>query len=310
MPDKSMFQKIDHIGVVVKSLEDAVKYYESLGISPFKPLKISGSRLRMVYGKSVPINSIQLKTRNCKLGSVCLELLEPAVGESLWKEYLRSKGEGINHIAFAVDDIDAVEKKLIKEKFPLPYSSRFIDGGGDAYMATDKIGGVIFTPVQWPALPDEKAPVKRTPLAKLGHVGLVVKDVDKTVAYYESLGLGPFEAPMYWVSNKWVDGKPVAPDSIVNKERILKIGDILIQIIQPVKGDALWSKFLKTRGEGVNHLAFHVKDIDKQEEWMVKKTGLSIPFKSRFPQGGGSTYFDATRVGGTYIEFIEWVDPK
>ena len=150
MPDKSVFSKIDHIGVVVRDVDKAVEYYESLGIGPFEPLKITGSKMKKVMGKPIDINSFQLKTRAAKMGAVTLELLEPAVGESLWKEFLETHGEGINHIALNVDDINEVEAKLVEEGFTMLFSSRFNEGGGDCYMDTGEIGGVIFTPVQWP----------------------------------------------------------------------------------------------------------------------------------------------------------------
>ena len=38
MPDKSLFSKVDHIGVVVRDIDKAVEYYESLGIGPFEPV--------------------------------------------------------------------------------------------------------------------------------------------------------------------------------------------------------------------------------------------------------------------------------
>jgi len=311
MADKSIFLKIDHIGVVVRDLDRAVEHYESLGIGPFKPLPLTGSRVKKVMGKPIDVNSIQLKSRNAALGSVDFELLEPAVGESLWKEYLETHGEGINHIAFGVDDIESVEAKLVDEGFTMLYSSRFNEGGGDCYMDTDEIGGVIFTPVEWPAESKAGSAVTgESPLAKLGHIGMVVRDVDKTVEYYESLGLGPFEPPMQWVSNKkWVMGKPVPPDSIVNKERILRIGDSMVQIIEPVKGGelSLWQNHLDTKGEGVNHIAFHVKDIDKQQAMMEAK-GLEVLFASRFTQGGGCAYIDTGKVGGVLVELIEWID--
>ena len=79
MPDKSLFSKVDHIGVVVRDIDKAVEYYESLGIGPFEPLKITGSKVKMVMGKPIDIDSIQLKTRAAKIGTTILELLEPFV---------------------------------------------------------------------------------------------------------------------------------------------------------------------------------------------------------------------------------------
>lgn len=47
-----------------------------------------------MLGKSVDLNSIKLKIKIAKLGSAELELIQPVEGESLWKEFLETKGEG------------------------------------------------------------------------------------------------------------------------------------------------------------------------------------------------------------------------
>ena len=149
---------------------------------------------------------------------------------------------------------------------------------------------------------------EKSPFSQVGHIGMVVRDVDKAVEYYESLGIGPFELPMQWVSTeKWVMGKPVPPDSIVNKERIIRIGPVMLQLIQPVKGESLWKEFLETKGEGINHLGFHVEDIDREQAKMEQR-GFTVLFASRFSQGGGCAYFDTGTIGGVLTEFIQWVD--
>lgn len=157
MPKKSLFSKVDHIGVIVRDVDKAAKYYESLGIGPFKslpPLDSGGlvaAREMTVLGKPVDPDSIKLKTRIAKIGPVNLEVTQPDSEGSLWMKFLETKGEGINHVAFCVDDIEKAEAELIKKGFKLLFSTRFKGGGGDAYFDTGKIGGVLLTPVQWPA---------------------------------------------------------------------------------------------------------------------------------------------------------------
>ena len=149
MTEYSPFSKVEHIGVVVRDMDKAVEYYESLGIGPFKPLRHKLLSQQMMLGKPVEPDSFALKTRQARLGSIKVELLEPEKGESLWKEFLDTNGEGIMHLAFLVDDIDREEAKLVEKGLTVLYHVRFQTGGGSAYFDTREFGGVIIELVQW-----------------------------------------------------------------------------------------------------------------------------------------------------------------
>ena len=86
-----MIQKIDHLGIAVRSLAETVKYYEqALG-------------LKCEHIEEVP--SQKVKTAFFDVGGVHIELLEPTAPDSTIAGFLEKKGEGIHHIAFATDDI-------------------------------------------------------------------------------------------------------------------------------------------------------------------------------------------------------------
>ena len=84
--------KIDHIGIAVKSLTDAVKVYEnSLGlkVAGYETVEDQGVKLAMI-----------------PLGDSRLELLEPLHAQSPVEKFMAKRGEGIHHIAVAVDNIE------------------------------------------------------------------------------------------------------------------------------------------------------------------------------------------------------------
>jgi len=84
--------KIDHIGVAVKSLSDAIKVYEDalgLTVSGFDQVDDQGVRVAML-----------------NIGESRIELLEPTGPESPVEKFMTKRGEGIHHIAIAVDDIE------------------------------------------------------------------------------------------------------------------------------------------------------------------------------------------------------------
>ena len=86
-----MIEKIEHIGIAVKNLEEANKIYEQLLGTP--PYKIE------------TVNSEEVKTSFFKTGESKVELLQATKDESAIGKFIAKKGEGIHHIAFAVNDI-------------------------------------------------------------------------------------------------------------------------------------------------------------------------------------------------------------
>ena len=140
--------RFDHAGIVVRDINKAVEYFEALGIGPFETSKGTSIIERMVHGK--PASDVKNVTRIAKLGPVSFELLQTISGASIQKEFLDSKGEGINHLDFYVDDIEEETAKLVAKGFKIVQSGKFVGGGGMAYFDTDKLGGVQIGLVQRP----------------------------------------------------------------------------------------------------------------------------------------------------------------
>jgi methylmalonyl-CoA epimerase len=96
-----MFKKVDHIGIAVQSIEEALELFrDTLGLELEGIEEVAGQKVRIAF---LPV------------GETHIELLEPASPDSNLAKFLESKGEGIHHIAFNVEDIDAALAAL-KEK--------------------------------------------------------------------------------------------------------------------------------------------------------------------------------------------------
>lgn len=86
-----MINKIDHLGIAVKSIDETAKYYETtLG-------------LKCLGREEVP--SQKVKTAFFMVGETCIELLEPMSPDSPVAKFLETKGEGVHHVAFGTSDI-------------------------------------------------------------------------------------------------------------------------------------------------------------------------------------------------------------
>lgn len=139
MVAKSPFSMLTHVGVVVRDMDKAIEYLSSLGIGRFEPHTPRALTERLFRGNST---DMRLKISTAKIGQVGLELIQPVEGESAAKEFLDRKGEGIQHIGFAVDDLDKEVARLAKQGVKVLMSGRWA-GGGFAYLETDAVGGII-----------------------------------------------------------------------------------------------------------------------------------------------------------------------
>jgi methylmalonyl-CoA/ethylmalonyl-CoA epimerase len=128
---------------------------------------------------------------------------------------------------------------------------------------------------------------------KFHHIGSVVRDVDEAVEYYQSLGIVDTATDHIIMEGK--KAKLVG--------RIIYIGSLVIELWQPIRGETVQQEFLNSRGEGVNHIAFYVDDLDKERDKLVEK-GIPVVFSVR-DQNGYMAYFDARKVGNILIELIQ-----
>lgn len=100
-----MVNKIEHIGIAVKNMNDANVLFEKLlGVPSYK---------------SEEVESEGVLTSFFQTGESKIELLMATKEESPIAKFIEKKGEGIHHIAFDVDDIQAEISRLKKEGFVL-----------------------------------------------------------------------------------------------------------------------------------------------------------------------------------------------
>ena len=146
--DEKSSWKFHHFGAVVEDLEKAIVHFEDLGIGPFTPNPSEGVKERKVYGKTA---DIKLKGAVTKLGPLEFELIQPVRGKSVQKVFLDTKGEGINHIGFIVQDLEKEVARLEQMGFAAISTGRIPDNGGFAYFKTDSVGGVFIELIEPPA---------------------------------------------------------------------------------------------------------------------------------------------------------------
>ena len=95
--------RIEHIGIAVKDLNISIPLYEKL--------------LQSSCYKIEEVSSENVKTAFFKIAESKIELIENTSPGGVIEKYIEKKGEGIHHIAFEVNDIQAEMKRLKEEGF-------------------------------------------------------------------------------------------------------------------------------------------------------------------------------------------------
>ena len=86
-------------------------------------------------------------------------------------------------------------------------------------------------------------------ISHIEHIGIAVKSIEASLPYYENvLGL------------KCYNIEEVADQKV--KTAFLKLGDTKIELLEPTSEESTIAKFLETRGPGIHHIAYAVKDIE------------------------------------------------
>jgi methylmalonyl-CoA/ethylmalonyl-CoA epimerase len=98
-------KKVEHIGIAVKNLDISIPLFEKL--------------LNTACYKTELVESEKVNTAFLKMGETKIELLESLSTDGVIAKFIEKKGEGMHHIAFDVEDIEAEMKRLQTEGFIL-----------------------------------------------------------------------------------------------------------------------------------------------------------------------------------------------
>jgi methylmalonyl-CoA/ethylmalonyl-CoA epimerase len=129
--EDSMVVKLDHIGIAVSDLSESLKFYtDMLGMS--------------LHGTET-VEEQKVKTAFLPIGDTEIELLESTAPDGPIAKFIENKGQGIQHIAFKVDDIEAALEELKARGVRLiDEKPRYGAGGAKiAFLHPKATGGVL-----------------------------------------------------------------------------------------------------------------------------------------------------------------------
>ncbi|MBN1367808.1 MAG: VOC family protein [Dehalococcoidales bacterium] len=135
---------------------------------------------------------------------------------------------------------------------------------------------------------------------KMLQIGMVIKDMDQAVKRLSELGFGPFIPKNLPRSTKpGQKGEPIQGEVDVQRATL---GNVELELCQPVSGQSPHREFLDGKGEGIHHIMFAVPDLDAELDRFIK-LGAKILMHLTF-NGGGIAYVDLNACG-LILELIQ-----
>ena len=130
-----MSYSIDHLGIAVKSLAQARKFYENLGME--------------IHGEE-SVETEKVKVAMVPVGESRIELLEATSEDSAIAKFIQKRGEGLHHVALHVDNLEEAVEKLKASGARLISEEIKVGAGGHLYIFVhpQSTGGVLLELVQ------------------------------------------------------------------------------------------------------------------------------------------------------------------
>jgi methylmalonyl-CoA/ethylmalonyl-CoA epimerase len=122
--------RVDHIGIAVKSISESLKVYEAMGLKSVGVEEVAEQKVRVAF---------------LPLGEAEIELLESTAPDGPVAKYIEKNGEGIQHLALRVDNLEAALAELKAQGVRLiDEKPRYGAGGAKiAFVHPRSTGGVL-----------------------------------------------------------------------------------------------------------------------------------------------------------------------
>jgi len=128
---------------------------------------------------------------------------------------------------------------------------------------------------------------------KVDHIGIAVKNLEETLKFYEDV-LG-----MECTGKEEVDEQKV-------RVAFLPVGDSEVELLESTDPEGPIAKYIDKKGEGIQHIAFRVDNIEQAIETMKEKGIRMIDEKPRYGAGGAKIAFCHPKsTGGVLVELSE-----
>ena len=128
-------------------------------------------------------------------------------------------------------------------------------------------------------------------IRQISHLGIAVKDLDESMNFYRTvLGLDP--------------SSPVIGGGGSIKASMIKVGEVHLELLQPLGNEGVMAKFLEKRGEGIHHVCYEVDDINEEIN-SLKAKGIEALGEPTPGAEGLSAFLHPKGTHGVLVELVQ-----
>ena len=128
-------------------------------------------------------------------------------------------------------------------------------------------------------------------IKQISHLGMAVKDLEEAREFYRSVF-------------KLESSEPIIGGDGTIRVSMVKVGEVLIELLQPIGNEGVMAKFLEKRGEGFHHICCEVDDINAAVS-SLKASGLDVLGEPKPGAEGMSVFLHPRGTHGVLVEFVE-----
>ncbi len=128
-------------------------------------------------------------------------------------------------------------------------------------------------------------------IKRISHLGMAVKNLEEARELYRSV-------------LKLESTDPIKGGEGTIKVSMVKVGDVLIELLQPIGSEGVMAKFLEKRGEGFHHICYEVDDINA-EIASLKAAGIEVLGEPKPGAEGMSVFLHPRGTHGVLVELVE-----
>ncbi len=279
-----MIKKLHHLAIVVRSLEEATRFYrDALGLPLLEEANVEDQGVKAAL---------------LGLGDCEIELLEPIDPEGGVARFLERRGEGVHHISFETDDVRRELAGLRERSVELIDQEARPGLAGIVCFVHPRAHKGVLVELAEPggqghggdrSVRGENRQTSR--LERLDHVTAAVRDVEEaTQAWERSLGLKP--------------DRVVEPGGANVRLARLPVGDAFLELAQPLSSDHELATFMEEGGEGLFSLSIEADDV---EAVVAGLRGLGVRVSHPEPgvwAGGQMAVISRESAHGVRIELL------
>jgi methylmalonyl-CoA/ethylmalonyl-CoA epimerase len=268
------------IASVVRDIDRTVGFYgKAFGLGPFEIHDLDLPDAAW-HGRAAPT---RLRVASAPLGPCEMELIEVVAGQPPHAEFLERFGEGMNHLNLDYRDAEAYLGRMLTLHVNNVHHFWGFPHSGFCYVNSEEIGGITFEVMRGSGHAGKKGH---------NHLGLVVADTGRTIAYYRDIiGLPEFRTSVFPMRNATYRDRLIDASF---KASFTDLGEGRLELIQPLDDDSPFAQFLANHGEGMHHLRLSAEIREAALAELASK-GVTPVWSSG---ATGITLLDTQAIGG------------